>query len=128
MKTWQMIKELTENPDKKFRRVGEDRELYVGVHNNFVAWEGDYVLETGGEPFEIYTDLKKGSDNLIISRKWHMPNKHTFYIKPIKELIEKYLIDGIVIDPFKKIEQWAIAYKNIVLQVLELQPRCLVEV
>ena len=35
-----------------------------------------------------------------ITRKWHMPNKHTFDIKPIKELIEKYLIDGIVIDPF----------------------------
>lgn len=58
MKTWEMIKELTENPDKKFRRVGEDRELYVGVYNNFVAWEGDYALETGGEPFEIYTDLE----------------------------------------------------------------------
>lgn len=58
MRTWEMIKELTENPDKKFRRVGEDRELYVGVYNNFVAWEGDYALETGEEPFEIYTDLE----------------------------------------------------------------------
>lgn len=30
-----------------------------------------------------------------------MPNKHTFEIKPIKDLIEKYLVaDGVVIDPF----------------------------
>jgi DNA modification methylase len=29
-----------------------------------------------------------------------MPNKNTFDIKPIKEIINKYLIDGIVIDPF----------------------------
>lgn len=35
-----------------------------------------------------------------INRVWSMPNKHTFDIKPIKEIIEKYLVDGIVIDPF----------------------------
>lgn len=29
-----------------------------------------------------------------------MPNKHTFDIKPIKELIERYIVDGVVIDPF----------------------------
>jgi len=37
---------------------------------------------------------------LKINRIWHMPNKHTFDIKPIKELIERYIINGIVIDPF----------------------------
>ena len=35
-----------------------------------------------------------------INRKWCMPNKNTFDIKPIKELIYKYLVDGVVIDPF----------------------------
>jgi len=35
----------------------------------------------------------------IINRVWSMPNKNTFSIKPIKELIEKYLI-GKWIDPF----------------------------
>lgn len=35
-----------------------------------------------------------------INRVWSMPNKHTFDIKPIKEIIEKYLVDGVVIDPF----------------------------
>tara|TARA_Y100000004_G_scaffold184250_1_gene233060 strand:+ start:411 stop:962 length:552 start_codon:yes stop_codon:yes gene_type:complete len=34
-----------------------------------------------------------------INRVWSMPNKNTFSIKPIKELIERYLI-GTWIDPF----------------------------
>jgi len=37
---------------------------------------------------------------MIIQRKWQMPNKNTFSIRPIKELIKKYLVDGVVIDPF----------------------------
>lgn len=36
----------------------------------------------------------------IIERKWAMPNKNTFSIKPIKELILDELTDGIWIDPF----------------------------
>lgn len=36
-----------------------------------------------------------------IYRKWAMPNKNTFFIKPIKELIEKYIKEKkIIIDPF----------------------------
>ena len=35
-----------------------------------------------------------------IDRKWCMPNKNTFDISPIKELIDKYMVDGVVIDPF----------------------------
>lgn len=34
-----------------------------------------------------------------INRTWQMPNKNTFQIKPIKELIEKYAF-GTIIDPF----------------------------
>lgn len=36
-----------------------------------------------------------------INRKWAMPNKNTFTIKPIKSLVEKY-IEGatVIIDPF----------------------------
>lgn len=36
-----------------------------------------------------------------INRKWAMPNKNTFTIKPIKSLVEKH-IDGakVIIDPF----------------------------
>lgn len=36
-----------------------------------------------------------------INRKWSMPNKQTFKIKPIKEYIEQQLVDnGIVLDLF----------------------------
>ncbi len=35
-----------------------------------------------------------------IKRVWSMPNKNTFDIKPIKELINNYIIDGVIIDPF----------------------------
>lgn len=38
--------------------------------------------------------------NLIIKRVWSMPNKNTFDIKPIKELILEEIDDGIWIDPF----------------------------
>lgn len=38
---------------------------------------------------------------MIISRKWAMPNKWTFQIKPIKELLGRYVGDGKGwIDPF----------------------------
>ena len=38
---------------------------------------------------------------MIINRIWSMPNKNTFSIKPIKDLIQKYNTDGLLsIDPF----------------------------
>lgn len=38
---------------------------------------------------------------MIITRQWAMPNKNTFTIKPIKELVEKYVHDGqVIVDPF----------------------------
>lgn len=40
-----------------------------------------------------------GSDLLIIERKWNKPNKNTFSIKPIREIIDKYAY-GEIIDPF----------------------------
>lgn len=38
---------------------------------------------------------------MIIERVWSMPNKNTFTIKPIRELLERY-VKGIVVDPFAK--------------------------
>ncbi len=38
-------------------------------------------------------------ETIVIRRCWAMPNRLTFKIKPIKELIEKY-IAGAVVDPF----------------------------
>lgn len=37
---------------------------------------------------------------MVIERKWAMPNKNTFTIKPIKELLSEELTDGLWIDPF----------------------------
>lgn len=36
---------------------------------------------------------------MLMNRVWAMPNKNTFTIKPIKELVERYLF-GVVVDPF----------------------------
>ena len=42
--------------------------------------------------------------SIIFNRTWAMPNKNTFQIKPIKELIEKYLHtlndNSIILNPF----------------------------
>jgi len=37
-----------------------------------------------------------------IERKWAMPNSETFSIKPIKELLQKEVDDGIWLDPFAR--------------------------
>lgn len=38
---------------------------------------------------------------MIINRIWAMPNSRTFSIKPIKDLLDRYIIPGqVVIDPF----------------------------
>lgn len=37
---------------------------------------------------------------MIIERKWCMPNKQTFLIKPIKELLVQEIKEGLWIDPF----------------------------
>lgn len=38
---------------------------------------------------------------MIINRIWAMPNGNTFTIKPIKELLQRYIIEGEVwVDPF----------------------------
>lgn len=37
--------------------------------------------------------------DIIFSRKWAMPNMFTFQIKPIQNLINKY-IKGVIVDPF----------------------------
>ena len=43
--------------------------------------------------------MRNKGDSMLIKRIWSMPNKHTFDIKPIKELIEKYYHSN-SIDPF----------------------------
>lgn len=46
-------------------------------------------------------ELLKDQPVLKITRAWAMPSKHTFLIKPISELVKRYVGDGINwIDPF----------------------------
>jgi hypothetical protein len=49
-----------------------------------------------------YQGIDEGAGmRMQIRREWAMPNKHTFLINPIKDLIEKYVGDGKGwIDPF----------------------------
>ncbi|HZP77506.1 MAG TPA: hypothetical protein VFB45_15285 [Pseudolabrys sp.] len=49
-----------------------------------------------------------------LSRTWAMPSPETFSIKPIRELIERYLSDGVWIDPFcrNSVFKGACAYTN----------------
>ena len=40
-------------------------------------------------------------DNIVIRRSWCMPNKNTFTIPPIKEIIERNIVGKMVVaDPF----------------------------
>lgn len=45
-------------------------------------------------------NVSKNNKNLPIKRTWAMPNKNTFEIKPIRELIDEELTEGLWIDPF----------------------------
>lgn len=40
------------------------------------------------------------SKDISISRAWAMPNKNTFDIKPIKEMLQEEMFEGLWIDPF----------------------------
>lgn len=48
-----------------------------------------------------------------IERKWAMPNRKTFQIKPIKELLKKYILSDNILDPFPfEYKQDATEYLN----------------
>ena len=51
----------------------------------------------------IYLLIRLGFDIMNIERKWCMPNKHTFQIKPIKEFLQFHLAEispDKIVDPF----------------------------
>lgn len=49
---------------------------------------------------KVDTNPRRVNSNILIERVWAMPNKNTFDIKPIHELIVEELTDGLWIDPF----------------------------
>lgn len=69
------------------------------------TWGGCAVIptiDTIDSTIDSIEETKKTSydSDMIIERKWAMPNKNTFDIKPIHELILSELTDGLWIDPF----------------------------
>ena len=49
---------------------------------------------------KVEAQSKHRSTNIFIERIWAMPNKNTFDIKPIHDLITEEITDGLWIDPF----------------------------
>ena len=49
---------------------------------------------------KVNTNPRRVNSNIQIERVWAMPNKNTFDIKPIHDLIVEELTDGLWIDPF----------------------------
>lgn len=49
---------------------------------------------------KVQSPERKANADILIERVWAMPNKNTFEIKPVHELIIDELTDGIWIDPF----------------------------
>ena len=62
------------------------------------------IPENADKPIDarkkVITPKAKVNSNIIIERVWAMPNKNTFEIKPIHDLIVDELTDGLWIDPF----------------------------
>lgn len=56
---------------------------------------------------KISPSEKKSSPNITIERVWAMPNKNTFEIKPIHDLIKDEMTDGLWIDPFANRNKFA---------------------
>lgn len=62
------------------------------------------IPETAEKPYDarkkIQNKKAKVNENIRIERIWAMPNKNTFEIKPINDLITEELTNGCWIDPF----------------------------
>lgn len=56
---------------------------------------------------KVNKNKKKINTNISIERVWAMPNKNTFDIKPIHDLIVEELTDGLWIDPFANKNKFA---------------------
>lgn len=69
------------------------------------------IPETAEKPADARkktTSTVNRADNpILIERVWAMPNKNTFEIKPIHDLIEEEMTDGLWIDPFANRNKFA---------------------
>lgn len=86
------------------------------IANTLQEYEGEVTLnqipenkatdeEISKYGIEVYPtiNLKHDHSDMVINKTWSMPNKETFSIRPIRELIDKYREEGMVIvDPFAR--------------------------
>lgn len=56
---------------------------------------------------KLIADSPSSSSKILIERIWAMPNKNTFEIKPIHNLIQEELTEGLWIDPFANRNKFA---------------------
>lgn len=56
---------------------------------------------------KVSENTKRVDAKISIEREWAMPNKNTFDMKPIHDLIEEELTDGLWIDPFANQNRFA---------------------
>jgi len=84
----------------QMEKLAENLDIH-GRNSSEIFEDGDM-----GEHYEELRDRifhieKKQSEMIKYTRTWAMPNKLTFSIKPIRELVEKYVAKSrIIIDPF----------------------------
>lgn len=67
----------------------------------------EYAVKPSDARRKINKNRNKVNTNIIIERVWAMPNKNTFDIKPIHDLIVEELTDGLWIDPFANKNKFA---------------------
>lgn len=60
------------------------------------------IIHSATKMSEIIKIVVLGGEVMQIERKWAMPNSETFSIKPIKELLQEEVDDGIWLDPFAR--------------------------
>lgn len=60
----------------------------------------NYISSYDGRCVKIAFKLRGGAISVKIERIWSMPNKWTFTIKPIAQLLKDEMGDGVWIDPF----------------------------
>lgn len=69
------------------------------------------IPENAGKPVDarrkVTNKSKRVNANISIERVWAMPNKNTFDIEPIRDLITDELTDGLWIDPFANQNKFA---------------------
>ncbi len=79
-----------------------------GAHRIGNVWA---IPETAQKPDDarkkVISKKKVVNSNVMIERVWAMPNKNTFDIKPISELLEDELTDDLWIDPFANKNKYA---------------------